>query len=593
MKNDVLGSVPAPALPLDDLCALAQGVYRYDERAYRAWFVERRDDVLGYLKLHTDTLALDVTDEAVSIQFIANTSGQKSANSQVMSRLTYVRSALPFYDHYRGQGLWILPMGLKPSHDETYKDIPKENLPLPSDVDKNAVWGQAVDAAYLPDSYYRYQQSWHGVRLDALQLVEALARGLPRLLVDQRFDFHGAFERGELLRRLADRLTRQPDAPAQTPEHVAKPLNTSARDWVGAFQNFFRQINTYVQDRSDEQVGRLAIYNFREASRLLPAMHESFARLWELAPDYFDGRAIAARETMAYQQLGELLEIWIEDPPSVRYRDINEYVQQRRRRNRDKRLGRLRQSAAALRRAGVRVTMPNDLHFSHPFHQAALAFAVEDPCHPEHDLQRVIEALIPTRDAVDFFWLVPTYDGARLMTGGYSLSALQLGDLERGQTVNWEAFVPRDVPNEVLALLPYFPYRPLQSLEIRSAVWSVLIALDMVIDQRATVAPLRSASGPYVDELPRRHKEKLAEITTTLVAAAQAAHDQLRRGLGHLDSRVEYRLLAEFLGSFGQSVGERPCDEGQEPGIGALEAIVQALESLVCGGAREPSVRDA
>jgi hypothetical protein len=56
---------------------------------------------------------------------------------------------------------------------------------------------------------------------------------------------------------------------------------------------------------------------------------------------------------------------------------------------------------------------------------------------------------------------------------------------------------------------------------------------------------------------------------------------------------VEYRLVAEFLGGFGQRVGERPCDEGQEPVTGALEAIVQALESLVCGGVRQPSMRDA
>ena len=126
-------------------------------------------------------------------------------------------------------------------------------------------------------------------------------------------------------------------------------LRESPHNWVAAFQNFFSQIMNYVQDRSNEQAGRLAIYNFREASSLLSAMHESFSHLWELAPDYIDGRAIAARERTAYPRLGELLEIWIEDPPRVRYRDITEYVQQRRRRNRDKRLGRLRQAAIALR----------------------------------------------------------------------------------------------------------------------------------------------------------------------------------------------------------------------------------------------------
>ena len=133
--------------------------------------------------------------------------------------------------------------------------------------------------------------------------------------------------------------------------------------------------------------------------------------------------------------------------------------------------------------------MPSDFYFSHPFHQVALAFGVDDPCHPEHELQQVVEAFVPTRDAADFFWLVPTYDRMRLIPGGYSLSALQLGNLDRGEAINWEALVPRDMPDEVSALLPGLPYRPLQSLEIRSAVWSVLLALDMVIKQRAAVAP--------------------------------------------------------------------------------------------------------
>jgi hypothetical protein len=253
-----------------------------------------------------------------------------------------------------------------------------------------------------PDSYYRYQQAWHGTRLDALHLVEALARGLPRLLVGQPFDFHGAFENGQLLRRLADRLNRNPDPPSQTPEHIKKALGESTRTWLGAFQNFYTQLIRYVQDRSDEQAGNLTIFNFREASEIFPTMHETFSRLLELAPDYFGGRDLDARERKVYPRLGELLEVWIEDPPKVPYRDITQYMRRRRQRERDKRLSRLRDAAEALHKVGVDVLLPNDVHFRHPFRQVALAFAVKDPCHPENELEHMVEAFVPIRDTADF-----------------------------------------------------------------------------------------------------------------------------------------------------------------------------------------------
>jgi hypothetical protein len=138
-----------------------------------------------------------------------------------------------------------------------------------------------------------------------------------------------------------------------------------------------------------------------------------------------------------------------------------------------------------------------------------------------------------------------------------------------------------------MALLPELPYRPIRSLEVRGVVLSVLLALEVFIKRRAAVAPLRSSSSPYEDELFERNERKLAEATTTLVAAAQVAHDQLERGLGHVKAWAEYQLVSEFLRSFERRAGERPCDEGREPDAGTLEAVARALEVLACDGARE------
>jgi hypothetical protein len=120
----------------------------------------------------------------------------------------------------------------------------------------------------------------------------------------------------------------------------------------------------------------------------------------------------------SFTATANILEIWIEDPPKAPYRDITQYMRQRRQRERDKRLGHLREVAEALRKVGVDVLLPKDVHFRHPFRQVALAYAVKDPCHPENELECLVKALVPRRDTADFFWLVPTHGRMRLAPGG-------------------------------------------------------------------------------------------------------------------------------------------------------------------------------
>lgn len=580
----ILDDPAAFRLPLEDFCALAQGVYRYDEPAYRRWLSAKRGEVLGYLKLHTDTLAMELTDDAVSIRFLTDGEGEESANTQVMSRLTPLRSAFPSCRRYRAQGEWILPLGLRPSHDGTYKDIPKENLHIPSDVEKNVVWRRTVEATYLPDSYYRYQEAWYGIRLDALRLAEALRDGLRRAVVGQSYDFHEAFERGELLVRLADRLNKNPDPPEQTPEPVAKALRDSAAKWEGNFQAFYKQIDTYVQDMSDEDAARLTIFNFREAAELLPEMHSAFSGLFEVAPDYFGARDLDAREAEAYGLLGELLEVWIQDPPPAGERNLKRYIRERRTRERERRLRRLGEVARTLREAGTEVILPGEVHYRHPFREVAIAFKVEDPCHPEIELERVVEALIPVRDAADFFWLLPVYESARLLPGGHNFSARQLGELHHGNDIEWETVIPRNVPDAVMSLLPEMPYVPPPGVEVRNDVLGVLLVLPIFAERRAAVEALRSSPNAFERELYERHGAKLEEAGRKLASTARDVERRLAIDLGHMREVPEYRTVSDFLNSFPCNPGKRPIDEGCEPNDTQVAAIVEAIEALACQG---------
>src|SRR5205085_1623532 len=85
-------------LPLKEFCDFTQGLFRYDEPAYMKWFAANREDIIGYLKLHTDCTRIDVEEKAVSIEFMLRHGGSDMGNEMAVSRLKRLRSALPFCD---------------------------------------------------------------------------------------------------------------------------------------------------------------------------------------------------------------------------------------------------------------------------------------------------------------------------------------------------------------------------------------------------------------------------------------------------------------------------------------------------------------
>lgn len=569
-------------LPRDSFCALAQGMYRYDGATYRTWFAGNRDMVLGYLKLHTDTLSIEVTNDAVSIKFLVDTADGSDANAQAMARLNSLRSALPLGERYQAQGEWILPLGLKPTYGRAEKNMPKENLHLTSDIDKNVVWARTVETRYRPDSYYRYQEAWFHLRSDALLFVEALSTGLRHTLVGKRFDFQQAFEAGRLPERLADRLNKSPEPPPQMPESMVKMLKGSAGRWEGHFQAFFSQVAMYVEDRSDQDAGHLAVVNFRDAAALLSEMQGGFSQLSTLAADYFGASSLVPRERKAYALLGELLEVWIKDPPRIPTRDILRYLQLKRDREQLERLRRLDAILVPLQQEGVEIILPRADHFSHPFRQLALAFSVANACHPERELGLVVEALTSAREAADFFWLIPICEGVRPIPGGYSLSARRLEALERGELPNWETLIPNEVPDEIMDLLPALPYHPVRGSSARTAVLAVLLALPMLTERRKLIEELRSCESPYDGDLYQRHRAKILKAEEELVSAARTAGNELEADLGHQAASPHYHTIAAFLNTFELPMGQRPVDTGCEPNAEDLEGVAQAIETLSC-----------
>lgn len=577
--DDLLASAGVFDLSLDVFCSFAQGLYRYDQPSYMGWFSQNRSDILGYLKLYADCFELEVSDEQLHIEFFPEPETEAGGHEQAMSRLRQLRRAIPFCGRYQSKGTWLLPFGLRPSCDETKKDIPKEYLPFASDIEKNVVWKSVVETTYLPDSYYRFEEAWYRARRDGLALVRGFSQGLRRTLVGRRFDFGRVFEGGELPLRLDESLQKLPDPPYQTPEDIKQSLK-APKEWAQSLRNSLSQIAQYNREPSDDRTGRLAVYNFLEAIKVLPAVHGAFAQLFQIAPDYFKASELKDAEIITYRLLADLLDAWIIDPPTVRQRDILRYIRTKRERNRHEMLRRLRGALVPVERIGITVIVPSDAHVDHPLRYIPLAFSVDNPCNPERELGAVIEALVEVKDLADFFCLVPIHRDARFIEGGYQLSSRQVAELMSGRLERWETLVPHELPEGVLAGLPALPFRPSPRLELQSNVLALLGQMQVLVEQKVKAEALGTSTNRFELQLYERYNALIRQVEINLGLAASAVLESLTVGFGELEGEPAYGQLAGFLESLART--------GQRGSIEALllspdfdvETLVAALENI-------------
>ncbi|RCV65353.1 hypothetical protein C5S53_04195 [Methanophagales archaeon] len=589
VRDDFLTCTEVINLPLDAFCNLTQGFYRYDETAYRNWFSQNREDVLGYLKLHTDSIELKVSDSALSIEFFPDLENSEGCNEQAVSRLNNLRSAIPFCERYQSQGIWPLPFGLKPSVDETQKPIPKEDLPFTSDIEKNAVWWKTVESHYLPDSYYRYEEAWYTLRHDALLFVRGLSKGLQKTLTGRKFNFQSVFDGGQLRVRVKQSLKYVPSLSAEALKTIGKTLSQPLREvlkegapnrWSSSFQNFFFQIFQYIQERN-MNTGRLAVHNFLDAVKHLPEMHDAFAQFFKEAPDYFNASELDTTESKEYSFLADLLDAWILDPPRMQQRDILRYVRAKRERKRQGMLHRICSALATLEEDGISIILPADVHVNHPLRYLPLAFSVDDPCHPENELEVVIDTLVEVKDVVDFFCLVPIYNGSRFLEGGYQISSDTISQLEEGHLRNWEALVPHELPGGVLSCLPPLPFQVSARLQIWTTVFAILGGMQAFAEQKNKIETLRTSRNHFEVELYNRHKVRLHELEMKLGTSASEVKESLNAEFPSRQDVSIYRRVWCFLEIVEEASQQGTIDDLLMSSGFDVEGIVDSLEQLL------------
>ncbi len=486
-------------LPVAELSTFLLGVFRYDERAYLDWYTAKGDQLLGELALGTNSLQVLVIDQTLQVSFFLDADGGDSPNEQVMRRLRILRAAVPFCERYRSEGIWCLPLGLVPTVDGTKKDIPRENLECDSDIAKNVVFRRAVESEYLPESYYRYQETWYDARLTALTFVKGFAGGLEQILSGRKFDFHIAFENGELLLRLQECLKQLSDPPPQTAADLAAALKETPKKFTTSFGNFFRQTwEALPKIVEREKEFRLPLHNLKEALARLTEMQAAFARLFAEVPDYFDASALVRDERTAYADFTDLFEAWI----SLRRPEPNPLrrIRAQQRQRQSALLQRVEKAFAPLVVSGISITLPSQVYEDHPLKYFPLSYSVADPCQSTIELTQVLGATYYVRDVADFFYFMPLWRGARFLEGAFCLSAEQLTKMAEGLPPNWESLVPQYMPAQLLDVLPATPFQTSRRLQVQERAQAILYAIETLRERQQRITALKTKEPSEVEQ---------------------------------------------------------------------------------------------
>lgn len=589
IKNKIIKSSSLYALSLKEFCLFSQGLYKYDYLLHSRWFLQNQEDIIGFLKLNTDCIELYVSNDELYIEFIPEHDSESSLNDQAISRLSKLRSAVPFCEQYKSQGIWILPLGLKPSFDETHKNIPKKNLPLESDVEKNVVWRKIVERFYLPDSYYRFEKICYELRLNSLNVIKDFSKLLENAFTGKYFNLQKLFEEGQLLERLQQGLKTIPYISTDVfetigknlPQSLKKILNkTEPNKWFISYRNFFDQIFQYMQDK-DKSTAKLAVHNYLDALNHLPKMHIFFDELFKISPNYFEANKLDLQEIKYYNILSDLLYAWILHPPKEAQINIFQYVRKHREKERKELLNAINNSLISLKEQGIIYNLPTDVYIDYPCRYLTIAFSVSDPIHTFEALEPIIEKLINVKELVQFFCLIPLFDNQRYLKDGYIISSNQISQLEAGKPENWEWIIPIEFPKGIWNYLSPIPYKPYPKYEINIKVQALLIASRNIMEHHNIINNLKVTNNRFEIELYKRCKAKIHQQEKNLGDAVIEVKNYLIAEFSQLKNEKYYKTLFEFLENLIDSIQQNEFIKYIESGKFNSKEINDALDQLI------------
>ena len=188
---------------------------------------------------------------------------------------------------------------------------------------------------------------------------------------------------------------------------------------------------------------------------------------------------------------------------------VREHILAREKARRENELARLHNVLAILeQRAGMRFVYPRDSIEIDSLRYLPLGFEVSDPT--SHDeLALTLAALAQERELTHFYYLIPLWNGARYIEGGYRFNDETLHKLATNEKIFWESFVPGSIPSQALALLGDIPLRIPRTVESANAIGTLRGELEVLQNHLDEITVLRDSAEHFDRLLYLQHQKEI------------------------------------------------------------------------------------
>lgn len=273
------------------------------------------------------------------------------------------------------------------------------------------------------------------------------------------------------------------------------------------------QLATKDEDVSEEESEaqhrqHLAWHNFRDVCKDLPVMQTAMQAMFVVTADYFNTAALNADEKRAYGEAADLLDVWLKHPLPPGVSNIEAHVTARRDVERRGLIARLHQVLAPLEAEGMTFLYPKDVIEDFPSTLLPVGFSVDDPGFVATQRDRVLEALMDFENDITFYWLVPTFDGARFLEGGFRASTtVPDEDDEDSWRLRLATLGEQPIPDDVWQVLPSPPMRPSRRLKLLATMHVLVSQIAHFLHTREILGGMRTTGDPY-DAKPLRTAQR-------------------------------------------------------------------------------------
>lgn len=478
--------------------------------------------LMSYFKWASDTLRIEESGSDISIEFIVKE--QEPQNEQAVNRLRYLRKIFSGYQRYCSEGLFpsLLGTGLSFPTD-TNKQMPRENLDLEQNAEKNRAYLHAVESEYSAESIFDWQKQWFDLRNKMLRSVRYCLNYYKAVLGQKRMKI------GELLNVLNSVLYQSSHIKGLPPSFSSK-FQKEAGDlqkWMADMTNVFRQFGGHDPNDANHQSSRLMRYNLKAALKILPKAQKAMLTITEDTRSYFRFSDLDATELKEYEVLSEVIDFWFEKG-TQQVTDVRNAAAAHREEMRTQFVKAIRSALQPVEAQGFHFAYPNGPLEDHPLRNICLGFEIESFETQILLLTQTLTQLSKFQLEYHFLYLAPLVNGKLITPIIMRISRESILQIVEGSVFSTTdlPFLPVEPPEGFFDVLPIELLATSKEMELLGEVYSICGSLNNIRNTLYFLKSRLDQTQPFERELMEKYQHQIHEKMEPLIEKKQRWLDE-------------------------------------------------------------------